>query len=293
MTDKKSQLRRLIEIGEHPLREVSRIRHESRADTFRLGFHARTGELVRGYFMLPKQSAPCPVVLVIHAHGNRYNIGCDELLDGRPALQGPIGPALAELGIASLCLDMPCFGERAHESESSAAKRALWLGKSLAGQMTGECAAAIDWLQTQPEIDPQRIGVFGISMGATLGYWLAAVDERVQVLAHECCFADFAPLIETGGHDLHGIYLTVPGLLNVASNGEIAAIVAPRPQFIAIGDTDPLTPAVAADPALATVRAAYANAGGRLEIHREPDSSHVETPAMRTAVLAFLASELS
>ncbi len=40
-------------------------------------------------------------------------------------------------------------------------------------------------------------------------------------------------------HDLHGIYLTIPGLLEVAGNGEIAGLIAPRPQLICIGDRDP------------------------------------------------------
>ena len=42
-------------------------------------------------------------------------------------------------------------------------------------------------------------------------------------------------LIEADAHDLHGLYLTVPGLLSLASNGRIAGLVSPRAQFIGIG----------------------------------------------------------
>ena len=106
------------------------------------------------------------------------------------------------------------------------------MGRSLAGQMLGELASALDWLAAGPGTDPARIGVFGLSMGATLGYWLGAVEPRVAAVAHLCCFADFGPLVASGAHDLHGIYLTVPGLLAMASNGEIAGLIAPRPQFV-------------------------------------------------------------
>ncbi len=39
---------------------------------------------------------------------------------------------------------------------------------------------AVDWLETQPEVDPGRIGAFGISYGAILHSVLAAVDPRVR-----------------------------------------------------------------------------------------------------------------
>jgi pimeloyl-ACP methyl ester carboxylesterase len=291
----RARLRQAFEADDHPLRLVSEHSEaEGPVAVTRLAFASFAGEAVRGICCRPMDGAePCAGVLVIHAHGNRYDIGADELLAGRPALHAPIGRALAEMGIASLCLDLPCFGHRAAVTESAAAKAALWRGRSLAGQMVGECHAALDWLAAQPWVRADRIGVFGISMGATLGYWLAAVDPRVRALVQECCLADFAALIATGAHDLHGIYLTIPGLLNIASNGRIAGLIAPRAQFIGIGDSDPLTPPDAVEISLAEVRAAYAAIGGRLEVHREPLTGHAETPAMRRAALAFLSAELS
>jgi dienelactone hydrolase len=251
---------------------------------------------VRGLLTRPSSPVrPLAAILYIHAHGNRYDIGADELLLGRPALQGPLGPVLARAGFVTLAIDLPCFGARAGVGESAAAKAALWHGRSLAGQMLGELHAALTWLAARADVDPARIGVFGISMGATLGYWLAAVDERLSAVAHLCCFADFEALIETGAHDLHGIYLSVPGLLKIAGNGTIAGLIAPRPQFIGLGDRDPLTPPQAVDRALAKTRAAYAEtgAGARLVLHREPAAGHEETPAMRAAMQRFLTETLA
>jgi dienelactone hydrolase len=289
------RLRTLFEIGAHPLtlEAITDLPALPGTVVQRLTFRTSAGASVRGVLCRPVTDAPGPVVLVIHAHGNRYDIGADELMQGRPALTSPPGPAFARLGFATLCLDMPCFGDRATETESAAAKRALWGGRSLAGQMLGENASALDWLAAQDWVRADRIGVFGISMGATLGYWLAAVDPRVAVLAHQCCLADFGALIASGAHDLHGIYLTVPGLPALASNGVLAGMVAPRPQFIGLGAQDPLTPPEALGIALDEVRAAYAAQGGNLVVHLEPDEGHRETPAMRAALLAFMARELA
>ncbi len=39
---------------------------------------------------------------------------------------------------------------------------------------------ALDWILAQPEVDPNRVGSFGISYGAVLHSVLAAVDDRVK-----------------------------------------------------------------------------------------------------------------
>jgi dienelactone hydrolase len=159
--------------------------------------------------------------------------------------------------------------------------------------MLGELSSAATWLAGRDDVDPDRLGAFGLSMGATFAIWLAAADDRIAFIAHECCYADFATLVEMGAHDRHGIYLSVPGLLARTTTGAIAGLVAPRPQLIMVGDEDTLTPPLAVDRALADTRAAYAAAGAadRLALLREPNSGHVETPAMRERLLAFLRAQ--
>lgn len=293
-------LRAAFEIDRHPLTlEQSRLGRDGdlmREDLVRedLAFATAQGEPVPGVLLRPaRPPGRCPAILYIHAHGGRYEIGAAELTQGRPALQSPLGPVLAGLGYVVLCIDLPCFGARATVTESAAAKALLWRGRSLAGQMLGELSAAANWLAGRDDVDPDRVGAFGLSMGATFAIWLAAADERIAFIAHTCCYADFATLVETGAHDRHGIYLTVPGLLARTTTGAIAGLVAPRPQLVMVGDEDTLTPPPAVDRALAETRAAYAAAGAadRLALLREPASGHVETPAMRERLLDFLRNE--
>ncbi len=287
-----AELARRFEVGSHALAFLGA--GGARDGVREVVFATAKGEEVGGYLLEPEGGGPAPAVLYIHAHGNRYDIGAREVLDGREALHGPIGPELARAGFRVLAIDMPCFGGRAGTQESAAAKAALWYGRSLAGQMLGELSSALDWLAADAGTDPERIGVYGLSMGATLGYWLGAVDPRVAAVAHLCCFADFAPLVESGAHDLHGPYLTVPGLLDLASNGEIAGLIAPRPQFVGLGEADSLTPPAAVGPALARLRAAYdaVGAGEALRVHLEPGVGHQETEGMRRAVMDFLRESL-
>lgn len=289
----REKLRDLFEIGRHPIAVLPGQTRAIPGTGFQqLTFSSGSGEEIRAFYSAPEGPSLAPAILYIHAHGDRYDIGAREILDGRPALNGPLGQAIRDMGYAVLCIDLPGFGHRAGKSESHLAKSLLWYGKSLAGQMIGELHAAFEWLSAQSGVDPYRVGVFGLSMGATLGYWLAAAEPRVAAVAHLCCFADYAKLIDSGAHDLHGIYLTIPGLLNVASNGEIAAQIAPRPQFVGIGDQDPLTPSQAVDPALDQLRLAYADYKTQLAICRDAATGHIETPEMRQAVLRFFKSSL-
>lgn len=248
---------------------------------------------VRGILTRPLDNdQPLPAILYGHSHGGRYDIGASELLDGREYLLDPLGPVFARAGYVTLCIDMPIFGERATVTESAAAKALLWYGKSLFGQMLCEHAAALTYLASRADVDASRIGAFGISMGCVLSYWLAALDERIVAVSHLCCFADFRTMIELGAHDGHGIYLTVPGLLNEADGGSIAALIAPRPQLVCIGEADSLSPPEAVARAWAELEPAYADTPSMLQKISEPGVGHRETQRTRDATLAFFAEHL-
>lgn len=261
-----------------------------------LTFPASTGERIAAIWSRPAgQTGAGPALLYCHAHGNRPDIGRAELTQGRPMLSTPYLGPLTELGLSVLCLDMPGFGGRAGLAESALSKARLWQGRCLFGQMIAELRAGIGWLAGQPGVDPARIGAMGLSMGATHAWWLAALDDRVAAAVQICAFADLEMLIDTGAHDLHGPYMTVPGLLALTSTGRLAGLAAPRPQLVCVGLNDPLTPEPAVRRALAEVTAAYArtNSGAALEVLAEPDRGHQESAGMRAAVLGFLRRRLT
>lgn len=262
----------------------------------RLVFTAEGGEEIPALLLRPPDGhAPVPGLVYAHAHGNRYETGCVELVEGRPALQRPYAPDLRRLGVAALAIEMPAFGARRDPGEGARAKALLWQGRTLFGQMLAEQRAGVGFLAAHPAIDAGRIGALGFSMGSTLAFWLAALDARIRATAALCSFADLAHLVASGAHDGHGIYMNVPGLLGLARTGEIAGLAAPRALHVSVGLKDWSTPQDAFAEARADLEAAYLAAGatGRLEFHVEPDSGHVETPAMRAAVLGFLSRHLA
>ncbi len=289
----RDRLRQLVGLVEPPVSlSAARIEEHDGYEVEHLALKLGDTE-VRGILTRPlRAEGRLPAILYGHSHGGRYDIGADELLEGREYLLDPLGPVFARAGYVTLAIDMPVFGERATLTESATAKALLWYGKGLFGQMLCDHSAALTYLASRPDVDATRIGAFGISMGCTLSYWLAAMDERIKAVAHLCCFADLRKMIELGNHDGHGVYLIVPGLLNEADAGAIGALVAPRPQLICIGEADGLTPPAAVALAWEETSAAYAAVPDRLQLVSEPGVKHQETPRMREAALAFFARYL-
>ncbi len=104
----------------------------------RLVFERSGGERIVGHIWYPPGDGPHPAILYAHAHGNKYDMGANELTDGRPAFLSPLGPVFAAAGYVTLCIDMPTFGARQSPNESALSKARLWYGKSEIGLMLSE-----------------------------------------------------------------------------------------------------------------------------------------------------------
>lgn len=231
-----------------------------------------------------------PVVLYNHSHGGDYVAGKAEPLAGREYLQSPPwAEALAARGVATLCIDHWAFGERRGRTESEVFKHMLWAGRVMWGMMVYDSLRAVAYLLTRPDVDPARIGTLGISMGSTMAWWLAALDDRVKVCVDLCCLTDFDALIDYGGLDQHGVYYYVPGLLKHFTTARINALIAPRPHLSLAGDYDRLTPPAGLDRVDAELRRAYAATGApeAWRLVRYP-CGHLETAAMRAEALAWI-----
>lgn len=242
------------------------------------------------YFVHPAGSGgPWPAILYNHAHGGEYHIGKEELLAGRSALQSPpYAEALTQRGYAALCIDHWAFGERRGRSESEIFKQMLWHSQVMWGMMVYDSLRALDYLTMRPDVDAACIGTLGISMGSTMGWWVAALDTRVRVCVDICCLTDYQALIDTRGLDGHGVYYYVPGLLKHFTTAQINALIAPRPHLGLAGIYDPLTPPQGLDRIDSELKAVYAGLGvpeaWRLSRYA---IGHFETAAMRGEILEF------
>lgn len=245
-------------------------------------------ERVPAYFTRPKGAAGrLPAILFNHSHANAAK---DEILSGADYMPPPgWAEALARQGVAALVIDAWNFGERRGRSESELFKEMIWQGQVLWGMMVFDSLRALDYLAARDDVDAGRIGTMGMSMGSTMAWWVAALDERIRVCVDICCLTDFESLIRARGLDGHGIYYYVPRLLRHFSTADINALIAPRPHLALAGNFDRLTPPEGLELIDRRMREVY-SACGVSEAWRlsRYDVGHVETRAMRVEALAFL-----
>ena len=90
------------------------------------------------------------------------------------------GRLFAEAGYVTLAIDYRHFGGSGGEPRGR-----LW-----PLQETEDFKSAIDWLETQPGVDPERIGIWGTSFGGGIVTHVAAYDLRVKA-----CVAQ-APILD-------------------------------------------------------------------------------------------------
>ncbi len=255
-------------------------------------------EEVPAVLLIPeKRQARAPGMLYIHSHGGLYGLGKEQLLTGVPA-QPAYAPVLAEKGIVTLAIDSWCFGERkrvenGRTGEEDTFKRMLWNGQVLLGMMLFDEFRALDYLANRPEVDPQRLGVFGMSMGATKAWWLAALDPRVSVCMDVCCLTEFEELIRAHGLSAHGLYYYVPRLLQHFQTAHINELIVPRPHLSMNGRFDPLTPPAGVEKVRDYLLPLYRELGREQDCEiRLYDCAHLELPAMRERILEWMDSYL-
>ncbi|MBL9177781.1 MAG: hypothetical protein JNM65_06945 [Verrucomicrobiaceae bacterium] len=260
-------------------------------------FDNGAGEIVKGYVFVPKNATPqsrAPAILYCHWHGGQYDSGKAEMLRTN-ATPVPAGPALARAGYVVLGIDAPCFGERngggpdgpqqkGGNGEMTAAKFNLWAGRTLWGMIVRDDLTALDYLCSRPEVDARRVGVTGISMGATRSWWIMAMDDRPCAAVCVGCMTRYEELIRAGMLKAHGIYYFVPGMLKHFDSEAVIALAAPRPMLFMTGDQDGGSPVEGVRKIGEIVSKVYAlhgdAAAGRFENAIYPGVGHVYLPEM-------------
>lgn len=240
---------------------------------------------------------PAPGLLFIHWHAGQYDLGKEQLLRGT-SVQPAYAPVCAEKGLVTLAIDSWCFGERKHEpngkqGEEDTFKLMLWQGRVLWGMMMLDEFRALSYLASRPEVDPSRLGAFGMSMGATKAWWLGALDPRVKLTMDICCMTDYESLIQDHGLSGHGVYYFVPSLLKHFDTFQINELTVPRAHLSVNGRKDPLTPPEGVEKVRNKLLPLYRTYGREQDCEIELfDCAHQELPEMRKQILQWMDQDL-
>ena len=118
----------------------------------------------------------------------------------------------------------------------------------------------VDYLVTRPEVDPQRIGCIGISMGGYRSTYLAGLDERIAAACVVGFMSTVRPMIRK--HlDTHSFVHFLPGLHQQLDLPDVVSMMAPKPLMVQQCSQDHLFPMSGMQDSLDKLQAIYQKAG--------------------------------
>ena len=283
---------------ERPVPLDVEVLEEHNGDGFvrrKLAYHTdRADKRVKAWLLLPASGdvGRRPAVLCLHQttpSGKDSPVG----LSDRPSLHYAL--ELARRGFVTLSPDYPSLGEHEHDFETddyaSGSMKAIY-----------DNVRAIDLLQSLAEVDAERIGCIGHSLGGHNGLFTAVFDERIKAVVSCCGFTTFEKYM---GGDLRGWsgprympriaaeYGLSPDRMPFDFT-EVIAAIAPRAVFIVapLGDDNFAVEGVRDVVAAAQPVFALLGRPQRLRVVY-PDCGHDFPKSARDASYAFLAEALS
>jgi dienelactone hydrolase len=120
------------------------------------------------------------------------------------------------------------------------------VGRTMPGLDVQDILAAIDYLAEREDVDAERIGLVGLGQGGMTALYTAAVDRRISAVA----VADYFQVRDHCWQE--PVDRRLSGQLLEFGDAELAALIAPRPLWVAQSPDSP----VPAERALAEVRRA-------------------------------------
>lgn len=170
-------------------------------------------------------------------------VPCGHSANGKAAAKyQEVGIALALNGMIALIYDPVSQGERVQYYDPAIGDSRVGPCTSEHSQMDNQCdliganiaqyriwdgIRCLDYLETRPEVDPERLGCTGCSGGGTLTAYISALDTRVKAAVPVCYLTSREAQQATGG--IADGEQNLFGCLQVGlDEHELAAMVAPR-----------------------------------------------------------------
>ncbi len=247
----------------------------------RVFFYAEPGVAVPCYVLIPRGvTPPYRPVIALHGHGSD---GARLLLglvrdDADRALMRELNydyaRQLARRGFMVFAPVLRALGERNEPNAAFRVGEGAWekscemvanvsllLGRTLLGQRVWDVMRTVDYIRSRTEPMIGDIGCVGLSGGASVTLYTAALDDRLSVVVAGSAFCTYRASIMDIVHCPDNY---VPGILRYAEMSDIAGLIAPRPLLVESGTKDEIFP-------IAGVRQAYAELSRVYALLGSPD----------------------
>ncbi len=187
---------------------------------------------------------PAPAVLCAHGHG----IGKDGAVGVVDDYQKQYAVELTKRGFVTLAPDWRCFGERkdrdawvrrpSRDGCNVAYLAFGYFGYQLLRLNISDGQRCLDYLQSRPEVDRNRLGCMGCSFGGTMTTYISALDHRVKAAVIVCYLSTLTDALNDRGRGNTCGSQFMFGLRKAGDIADVAGLIAPRACMAQIGSDD-------------------------------------------------------
>ncbi len=266
-----------------------------------VAFQISENQWAPSYVLVPKGAKePRPALVAIHGHGGNLLWGKSKVTAIRKgnATYG-YGLRLVREGYVVLSPDLLGFEDRSFnetispgpwnlDTERLLFGNLLLQGATLLGWNLLELSRAVDYLETRDDVDKERIGVIGHSMGGTLAPLLGLFDRRVQTVVASCGVGTWKTMMARDV--IHNFSCYAPGLLQTVGDLDVLlAALCPRPFMVIAGEQDDNFPVAGVRQLADALRTSYdaSGSGAALEVRIDGEGHHFHEGRQEMTV-AFL-----
>ena len=264
----------------------------------KLHFQSRPGLYVTANLYKPKDAGTkkYPTILYVCGHGNVVENGVS--YGSKVSYQ--YHPAwFAKHGYVCLILDTLQLGEIKGEHHGTYKLNQWWWqsrGYTPGGVELWNAIRALDYLETRPDVDANKIGVTGRTGGGATSWWVAAADDRPAAIAPIAGIADLESHVCKGYTDRlkDGVIAGHCDCMYMVNTyrwdfAQVAALAAPRPLLLGNSDADDIFPVPGYRSIAAKVRKVYDLYGKADDfVLLETKGPHQDTPELRIGINKFM-----
>ena len=272
---------------------------------------------VPAYLLIPEGEGPFPAVLLLHDHGAHFTIGKEKMV--RPfnvsetVMQDAddwavrcydgqyVGDFLAQNGYVVLSVDALFWGERGrkeyadYDAQQALSANLLQMGMSFGSLIAWDDIRSAEFLSSLPNVDKEKVGTMGFSMGAHRAWMTMAATDAVKAGAAVCWMNTTDSLMTLTNNQNKGgsaYAMIIPNIRRYMDYPHVASIACPKPMLFTNGTKDKLFPIEGVKSAYETMRQVWESQGAAEHFQTKIyDLPHFCSKEIQQAILEFFNKE--